>query len=77
MPHSGLDTETPFKRLCGKEANLSPLKVIGARTFVHIKDAKKLQPKSLEGMLCGFSEDEALFYRVWNPKLAGWWRAGT
>ena len=60
--------ETPFKRLNGKEANLSHLKIIGARAFVHIKDAKKLEPKFWEGMLCGFSENEALSYRVWNPK---------
>ena len=68
MPHSGLDMETSFKRLYGKEDTLSHLKIIGARAFVHIKDAMKLQPKSWEGMLCGFSEDEALSYRVWNPK---------
>ena len=60
MPHSGLDMETPFKQLYGKEANLSHLKIIGARAFVHIKGVKKLEPKSWEGMLCGFSEDEAL-----------------
>ena len=68
MPHSGLDMETPFKRLYGKEANLSHLKIVGARAFVHIKDAKKLEPKSWEGMLCGFSDDEELSYQIWNPK---------
>ena len=68
MPHSGLDMETPFKRLYGKEANFSHLKIIGARAFVHIKDAKKMESKFWEEMLCGFSEDEALSYRVWNPK---------
>ena len=45
MPHSGLDMETPFKRLYGKEANLSHLKIIGARAFGHIKNAKKMEPK--------------------------------
>ena len=67
MPHSGLDMETPFKRLYSQKANLSHLKIIDVRAFVHIKDAKKLEPKPWEGMLYGFSEDEALFYRVWNP----------
>ena len=71
MPHSGLDRETPFKRLYGKETSSSHFKIIGARAFVHIKDAKKLEPKSWEGMLRGFSEDEALSCRVWNAKLAG------
>ena len=51
-----------------KEANLLHLKIICARAFVYIKDAKKMEPKSREGMLCGFSENEALSYRVWNPK---------
>ena len=27
-----------------------------------------MEPKSREGMLCGFSENEALSYRVWNTK---------
>ena len=71
MPHFGLEMEMPFKRLYGKEANLSYLKMIGARAFVHIEDTKKLEPKSWEEMLCGFSEDETLSYRVWNPTLAG------
>ena len=60
--------ETTFKRLYGKEANLSHLKIIGARAFVHIMDDKKLEPKSWGKMLCGFSEDETLSYRVWHPK---------
>ena len=64
MPHSGLDIQTPFKQLHGKETNLSHLKIIGARAFAHIKDAKKLEPKPWEGMLCGFSEEEALSYWV-------------
>ena len=51
MPDFGFDMETPFKRLYGKEANLSHLKITGTRAFVHIKDAKKLEPKSWEGML--------------------------
>ena len=59
--------ETTFKRLYGKEANLSHLRIIGARAFVHIMDDKKLEPKSWGKMLCGFSEDETLSYRVWNP----------
>ena len=59
---------TPFKRLYDKEAILSHLKAIGARAFVHIKDAEKLDPKSWEGILCGFSEKEAISCQIWNPK---------
>ena len=41
--HTPGDMKTPFKRLYGKDANLSHPKIIGARAFVHIKDAKKLE----------------------------------
>ena len=37
--HKALKTETPFKMLRGEEADLSHLRVIGARIFVHIKDS--------------------------------------
>ena len=36
-PHSALGMETPYKKLYGKEADLSLLKIIGARAFVHIE----------------------------------------
>ena len=68
IPHSGLDMGMPFKQLYGKEANLLHLKIISTRASVHIKDVKKLEPKSWKRMLCGFSEDEALSYWVLNPK---------
>ena len=38
FPHSTLNMETPYKKLCGKDADLSHLKIIGARAFVHIKN---------------------------------------
>ena len=68
MPHSRFDMETPFKWLYGKGPLFLHLKIVDARTFVHIKDAKKLKHKSWQGMLCGFSEQEALSYWIWNPK---------
>ena len=48
MPHSGLDMETPFKRLYGKKFDKPYLKIVGARAFAHIKDVQKLEPKSWE-----------------------------
>ncbi|CAN0341510.1 unnamed protein product [Ascophyllum nodosum] len=68
VPHSALEMETPYKVLYGKEADLSHLKIIGSRAFVHIKDSTKLGHTSWEGMVCGFSENESNSYRVWNPK---------
>ena len=67
VPHSALKMETPYKVLYGKKADLSHLKIIGSRAFVHIKDSTKLGHTSWEGMVCGFSENESNSYRVWNP----------
>ena len=66
-PHKALKMETPFKMLHGEEADLPHLCVMGASTFVHIKDSKKLDAAVWEGKVCGYSE-ESKFYRVWNPK---------
>ena len=68
VPHSALKMETPYKVLYGKEADLSHLKIIGSRAFVHIKDSTKLGHTSWKGMVCGFSENESNSCRVWNPK---------
>ena len=68
IPLSALNTETSYKKLYGKYANLSHLKTIDARTFVHIKDPNKLGHTSWEGMVCGFHEAENNSYRIWNPK---------
>ena len=66
IPHSALNMETPYKKLYGKDADLSHLKIIGARAFVHIKNTNKLDHTSWEGMVCGFSETESNAYRIWN-----------
>ena len=68
IPHSALNMGTPNKKIYGKDADLSHLKIIGARTFVHIKDPNKLGHTPREGMVCGFSETEGNSYRIWNPK---------
>ena len=47
IPHSALNTETPRKKLYGKDANLSYLKIIGARAFAHTTTTtKKLMRRS-------------------------------
>ena len=67
-PHLARNMETPYKKLYGKDADLSHLKIIGARAFVHIKNSNKLGHTSWERMVCGFSETESNSYRIWNPK---------
>ena len=68
IPHLAPKMETPFKLLYGKDADLSHLRMIGARAFVHIKDANKLGHTSWEGMMCGFSQNESNSFRTFNPK---------
>ena len=54
VPHSALGMVTPYKKLYGKDANLSHLRVIGARAFVHVEThTKKMADKAWEGALCG------------------------
>ena len=64
IPHSALNIETPYKKIYRKDANLSHLKIVGARAFVHIKNPNKLDHTLWEGMMCGFSETESNFCRI-------------
>lgn len=66
--HSAFKMKISHKVLYGKKANLSHLTVIGARAFVHAKDATKLGHTPWFGMVCGFSQDESNPSRIWNPK---------
>ena len=68
IPHSGLNMETPYKKLYGKDADIFHLKIIGARVFVHIKNSNKLSYTSWDEMVCGFSEAASNSYRICNPK---------
>ena len=63
-PHSALNMETPYKKLYGKDADLSHVKIIGARAFVHIKNPNKLGPTSWEGVVGDFNETESNSYRI-------------
>ena len=66
-PHSALGGATPFLKMHGKEADLSGLRAIGSRAFVHIEThTTKLGDKAWEGKLCGFSQDSRA-YRIYNP----------
>ncbi|CAM9874569.1 unnamed protein product, partial [Sphacelaria rigidula] len=67
VPHSALDMVTPYKKLYGNDANLSHLRVIGARAFVHVEiHTKKMAEKAWEGSLCGYSP-KSKSYRIYNP----------
>ena len=66
-PHKAPKIETPFKVLDGEEADLAHIRVIGARTFVHIKDFRKLDAAAWEGKVCDYGE-KSKSDRVLNPK---------
>ena len=53
-PHKMLKMKTPFRVLHGEEADLSHLRVIGARAFVYIKDSRKLDAAAWEGKVYGY-----------------------
>ena len=66
--HPALGMEFPLQELHGKEADLSLLKIIGGRAFVHIETyTQKLGNEAWEGRLCGYSE-ESTAYPVYNPE---------
>ena len=65
--HSALGGATPYSRMHNKEKDLSGLRAIGARVFVHRKTyMKKLDDRAFEGKLCGFSQDSRA-NRIYNP----------
>lgn len=66
LPHKALKGDTPYYHLFGKQADLSFLRVIGSRAFVHVEGhTTKLQPKAWEGVLVGYNDDSPTF-RVYN-----------
>ena len=60
-PHKALKMETPFNILHGEETGLSYLCVIEARTFVQIKDSRKLDAAAWEGEACGYREERDFY----------------
>ncbi|CAN0558936.1 unnamed protein product, partial [Ectocarpus sp. 12 AP-2014] len=66
-PHSALGGATPYAKLHNKSPDLSGLRVIEARAFVHHeRDRKKLDDRAFESKLCGFGLDSQT-HRVLNP----------
>eukprot|EP00903_Cladosiphon_okamuranus_P010136 g9598.t1 len=58
---------TPFFKMHHKSPDLSGLRAIGARAFVHHERyRKKLDDRAFEGKLCGYGLDSKT-YRIFNP----------
>eukprot|EP00752_Nemacystus_decipiens_P010633 g9470.t1 len=66
-PHRAIDGSSPFTKLFGKEPDLSGLRAIGARAFVHKERyGNKLEEKAWEGVMLGYGKDSKS-YRIYNP----------
>ena len=67
-PHSALGGASPYFKQHGKIPDLSGLRAIGARSFVHHERYRtKLEDRSFEGKLCGFGLDSKT-YRIYIPQ---------
>ena len=75
-PNKALKMETLFKMLQGEEADLSHLDVIGARTFVHIKDSKSSTTWPGKGRCAAIARRENLT-KFATLRLTVSWKAGT
>lgn len=60
--------KSPFETWTGRKPNLSHIRIVGSRTFVHVPDVKrtKLEPKCLEGVLVVYCENTKA-YRIYVP----------
>ena len=67
--HSALAGAAPYSRINNNEADLSRLRAIGARAFVHRETyTRKLDDRAFEVKLCRFSQDkDSRAYRIYNP----------
>ena len=69
IPHSALNMETPYKKLYGKDADLSHMEIIGARTFVHTRRGKE--------WCAATARPRATPTASGTQKDVAWWKAGT
>ena len=66
-PHRAIGGSSPYSRLFNKEPDLSGLRAIGARAFVHReRHVNKLEEKAWEGIMLGYGKDSRS-YRIYNP----------
>ncbi len=66
-PHRAIGGTSPYAKLFGKEPDLSGLRTIGARAFVHKERyGNKLEEKAWEGIMLGYGKDSKS-YRIYNP----------
>ena len=67
-PSSNSSSKTPHELLFGEKPDISHLRVIGCRAYVHVPDAnhRKLEPKGIPCWLFGYG-DYTKGWRMWDP----------
>ena len=69
MPNSALSNDTPYYRMFGKNYDISFMRVIGSRAFVHVRrHHEKLDKRAWEGILVGYDNDKPT-YRIHNSPI--------
>lgn len=64
-PHRAIDGSSPFARLFGKNPDLSGLRTIGARAFVHKeRHHNNLEDKAWESVMLGYGKDSRSYRRI-------------
>ena len=67
-PNAALHSATPYSKMHGKEADMTGLRTIGARAFVHVEThTTNMGDKAWEGKVCGFSPNRRS-YNVYNAE---------
>ena len=65
LPNKTIGGDTPQYKMFGKHADLSFLRTIGARGFVHNEGhLRKLDSRAREGVLIGYDDDKPI-YRIY------------
>ena len=67
-PHRALGGKSPYSKLYSRNPDLSSLRIIGARAFVHKEThVHKLEQKAWEGLMIEYGKDSSS-YRIYNPQ---------
>ena len=67
-PHRALGGKSPYSTLYSRNPDLSSLRIIGARAFVHKEThVRKLEQKAWEGLMIGYRKDNRS-YCIYNPQ---------
>lgn len=69
LPSTGIEGDTPYFRVYGKNCKVSHMRVFGCTAYVHKYDhqRQKLDDKAWKGLLVGYDEHNWRCYRILDP----------